>query len=146
MINNLKQIRELYGVTQEQVSNAINVNRVTVANWEIGNSIASNTNQEKLSIYYGVGPEYFYQKELDEEARKLIIASSKKSRDILEKSQGKSVKENVFHEAFENMTFKDALNNYVLSMKMLLASADSGELDKLKTRKRRKKIHQRYLI
>ena len=61
-MNNLKQIRELYGATQEQISSAINVNRVTVANWESGNSVASSSNQEKLSIYYGIGPEYFYEK------------------------------------------------------------------------------------
>ena len=37
-MNNLKEIRELYGSTQEAVASAINVNRVTVANWENGNS------------------------------------------------------------------------------------------------------------
>lgn len=58
-INNLRQIREIYGATQEQVAKAIAVNRVTVANWEAGNSIASSANREKLSLYYGIGPEYF---------------------------------------------------------------------------------------
>ena len=52
-INNLRQIREIYGATQEQVAKAIAVNRVTVANWEAGNSIASSANREKLSLYYG---------------------------------------------------------------------------------------------
>ena len=59
-MNNLKEIREIYGATQEVVAAAINVNRVTVANWENGNSVASGSNQEKLSIYYGIGPEFFY--------------------------------------------------------------------------------------
>ena len=48
-MNNLRIIRELYGATQEQVAQAINVNRVTVANWENGTSVASSSNREKLS-------------------------------------------------------------------------------------------------
>ena len=40
-MNNLKLIREIYGATQEQIAEAIGVNRVTVANWEIGASVAS---------------------------------------------------------------------------------------------------------
>lgn len=133
MINNLKLIRELYGATQEQVATAINVNRVTVANWESGNSIASSSNQEKLSIYYGIGPEYFYKKDLDETARQVIAGTSAKARKVLERSHGKRVKEDDFHKAFESMTFKEAMSRYMFSMKMLLATADSGELEKLKT-------------
>ena len=44
-MNNLKEICELYGSTQKAVASAINVNRVTVANWENGNSTASSSNQ-----------------------------------------------------------------------------------------------------
>lgn len=54
--NNLKQIREIYGATQEQIARALSVNRVTVANWESGSTVASNANREKMSIYYGIGP------------------------------------------------------------------------------------------
>ena len=45
-INNLKQIREIYGATQEQIARALSVNRVTVANWESGSTVASNANRE----------------------------------------------------------------------------------------------------
>ena len=61
-MNNLKKIREIYGATQEHVANAVGVNRVTIANWENGSSLASATNREKLSIFYGIGPEFFYDK------------------------------------------------------------------------------------
>lgn len=132
-MNNLKLIRELYGATQEQIAQAINVNRVTVANWENGTSIASSSNQEKLSIYYGIGPEYFYNKELDDVARKLVIDTSSRAQELSEKSDGKRVKEKDFHEMFESLTFKQAMTQYMFSMKMLLATADSGELDKLQT-------------
>lgn len=132
-INNLKQIRELYGATQEQVATALNVNRVTVGNWESGNSIASSSNQEKLSIYYGVGPEYFYRKALDEAALQLIADTAQRARNIAEKSGGIRNKEDDFHKMFEAVTFTEALDRYMFSMKLLLATADSGELDKLKT-------------
>ena len=132
-MNNLKQIRELYGATQEQIAQAINVNRVTVANWENGTSVASSSNQEKLSIYYGIGPEYFYEKELDEVAKKIVTDTSTRAQELTQNSQGKRVKEEDFHKMFESVTFKQAMAQYMFSMKMLLATADSGELDKLKT-------------
>ena len=49
-INNLKQIREIYGATQEQIARALSVNRVTVANWENGSTTASSANREKMSM------------------------------------------------------------------------------------------------
>ena len=132
-MNNLRIIRELYGATQEQVAQAINVNRVTVANWENGTSVASSSNREKLSIYYAIGPEYFYDKELTTDARSAIVESSERAKEISEQSEGIQDKETAFHKVFESMTFEHALNFYMLSMKMLLATADSGKLDKLKT-------------
>ena len=132
-MNNLKQIREIYGATQEQVAQAINVNRVTVANWESGTSVASSSNQEKLSIYYGIGPEHFYEKALDDEAKQLVLDTSARARELAEKSEGKRVKEQDFHKIFESITFKQAMEQYMFSMKMLLATADSGELGKLRT-------------
>ena len=132
-MNNLKQIRELYGATQEQIASAINVNRVTVANWENGSSVASSSNQERLSIYYGIGPEYFYEKELDETARQILFDTAAKAREIVAKSEGKKSKEDDFSQAFKSLTFQKAMSRYMLSMKLLLATADSGELSKLKT-------------
>ena len=132
-MNNLKQIRELYGATQEQIAQAINVNRVTVANWESGTSVASSSNREKLSIYYGIGPEYFYEKALDDEARQLVLDTSARAQELAKESEGKRVKEQDFQKMFESITFKQAMEQYMFSMKMLSATADSGELDKLKT-------------
>lgn len=132
-MNNLKLIRELYGATQEQVATAINVNRVTVANWENNGSTASNSNQEKLSIYYGIGPEYFYKKELDDDARQLIALSSANAKKIAEESEGLRNKEEDFHKTFESFPFKEAMKRYMYATKMLLALADRGEIDKLET-------------
>ena len=55
-MNNLKLIREIYGVTQDEISTAINVNRATISTWENSDDKkASNANLEKLSLYYGIG-------------------------------------------------------------------------------------------
>ena len=86
-INNLRLIRELYGATQEQVARALSVNRMTVANWENGNSVASAANREKLSMYFGIGPEFIYDKALSEDAKKVILSAGS----ILEKLQIKTV-------------------------------------------------------
>lgn len=132
-MNNLKQIREIYGVTQEEIALALGVNRVTVANWENGNSTASSGNQEKLSIYYGIGPEYFYEKELDEVSKQMVIDSAAKAQEVVAKSEGSRSKEDDFHRMFENLTFDKAMKQYMFSMKMMLATAENGELDRLKT-------------
>lgn len=132
-MNNFKLIREVYGATQEEIASAINVNRVTVANWEIGSSKASSGNQEKLSIYYGIGPEYFYEKELDNVAKQVVIDTAAKAREIENRANGERKKKDEFHEMFTTLTFPEAMKRYMFSMKMLLATADSGDLEKLKT-------------
>ena len=131
-MNNLKKIRELYGATQEQVAVAINVNRVTVANWESGNSTVSSSNQEKLSMYYGLSPEFFYQRELDEKAKRILVDGGKEAREIAKESKGESVKEEDFHNFFKEITFDEAVSRYVFSMKVLLSTAESVDLEKLK--------------
>ncbi len=132
-MNNLKQIRELYGATQEQIASTIGVNRVTVANWENGNATASSSNQEKLSIYYGIGPEYFYEKELGEDAKQVVRDTAARAKEVAEKSEGKRSKEADFYKMFQSISFDEAMEQYMLSMKMLLATADKGSLEKLKT-------------
>ncbi len=132
-MNNLKQIREIYGSTQEEIASAINVNRVTVANWENGLSKVSSGNQEKLSIYYGIGPEYFYEKDLSDEVKSMIRNTAAKAKEIEEKTNGERKKSEEFNEMFANLTFDKAMKRYMISMKMLLATADTGELEKLET-------------
>lgn len=132
-MNNLKQIREIYGATQEEIASAINVNRVTVANWENGSSTASSGNQEKLSIYYGIGPEYFYDKELNDVVRQMVLDTATKAKQVEEHGNGKRKKEEDFHKIFENLTFDDAMKRYMFSMKLMLATAENGDLAKLKT-------------
>ena len=132
-INNIKRIREIYDITQEEVAKAINVNRVTVANWEIGTSKATQSNLEKLSLFFGIGPEYFYSKDIDENIKEMVINTAKKARDIESKPDGRKSKVDDFSDMLSQMNFEKAVTRYMFSMKMLLATADTGELDKLKT-------------
>ena len=132
-INNLKQIREIYGATQEQIARALSVNRVTVANWESGSTVASSANREKMSMYYGIGPEFFYEQALSEEAKQQIMRTAERERAVVSQSEGHKNKQEDFQKMFRKLTFDRVMQDYMISMKMLLAKADEADLDKLRT-------------
>lgn len=130
--NNLKKIRELYGSTQEEVARAIGVNRATISQWESGVSKASSSNLEKLSLFFGVGPESFYElSDLDDDRKMLLINTSRHQIEVQEKSGNIRSKADEFNQMFNSISFKEARQNYMIAMKILLATADSGSLDEL---------------
>lgn len=130
--NNLKLIRELYCATQDEIAKALNVNRATVSQWETGAIKASNANLEKLSIFYGIGPESFYElPEIDDIRKELILASAKKAKEVVAKSKERD-KASDLNNLFENTSFVEARKNFMFAMKVLLATADQGKLDDLK--------------
>lgn len=131
--NNLRQIREIYGATQEQIARALSVNRVTVANWEAGSTVASNANREKMSIYYGIGPEFFYDQELSEKAKEQILRTAEKERENVRESSGQKNKQEDFERIFRDISFAKAMQNYMISMKILLSKVDDADLDTLRT-------------
>lgn len=132
-INNMKLIREIYGATQESVAKIAGVSRSTVSLWENGSVTASNSKLEKLSIFYGIGPEFFYDKELSDVAKQVLIDNSKREEEITKASDNKRNKVEDISSALESVTFKEARSRFMFSMKMLLATADEGELNDLKT-------------
>lgn len=132
-INNLKQIREIYGATQEQIAHALSVNRVTVANWENGSTMASSANREKMSMYYGIGPEFFYEQELTEQVKLMIRQTAEKERAIVSQSEGKENKPEDFHQLFEAISFDSVMQDYMMFTKLLLAKADDTDLETLRT-------------
>ena len=132
-INNLKQIREIYGATQEQIARALSVNRVTVSNWENGSTMASSANREKMSMYYGIGPEYFYEQELTDQAKQMIRQTAEKEQAVVSQSNGKENKSEDFHELFEAVSFDRVMRDYMMCTKMLLAKADDADLETLHT-------------
>lgn len=130
--NNLKKIREIYGATQDEIAKVVGVNRSTISQWETGATKASSTKLEKLSIFYGIGPENFYDKpDVEEKCREILIQTAKKALEIQRTEQNRNKVEE-FHTLFENISFKEAMQKYMLSMKLLLATADNSELKDLK--------------
>lgn len=133
-MNNLKNIREIYGITQEEIAKAINVNRATISNWENQeDKKASNSSLEKLSLFYGIGPEFFYDEALNDTVREMLVHNSKRQRQIEMDSNGEHAKAEDFHNLFSSITFDKAIRDYMTATKLLLATADDGSLEKLET-------------
>ena len=140
-MNNLRKIREIYGITQEEIAKAINVNRSTISMWEKPDSKpASSSSQEKLSLFYGIGPNFFYEDELDNTVIEMLVNNSKKQNEIEKKAKGQRLKSAEFNEFFSSVTFEDALKQYMHSTKILLATAEDAPIDKLELAR---KVHQK---
>ena len=133
-MNNLKNIREIYGITQDEIAKAINVNRATISNWENQEDRkASNSSLEKLSLFYGIGPEFFYEEELNDTVRQMLVNNAKRQKEIEKDSNGEHAKAEDFHNLFSSLTFDKAIQQYMTATKLLLATADEGSLEKLET-------------
>lgn len=133
-MNNLKLIREIYGVTQDEISTAINVNRATISTWENSDDKrASNANLEKLSLYYGICPEYFYEQPLDETARGMLIESAKRQKELESKNDSHHNKAEEFHQLLSSISFDEAIQEYMIAMKLFLTTLDEGSLEQLET-------------
>lgn len=131
--NNMKKIREIYGATQDEIAKVANVNRSTVSQWENGLIKASNTKLEKLSLFYGIGPESFYElSEIDDIRKDILRKNAKREKEIEAASEAKRNKADEFKQMLESVSFDEARSRFMFSMKMLLATADSGELEDLK--------------
>ncbi len=130
--NNMRRIREIYGATQDEIAKVAGVNRSTVSQWENGAIRASNTKLEKLSLFYGIGPESFYElPDVDETRRDILVATAQKAKEIESASESKRNKVDEFTHMLESITFEDARSRFMFSMKLLLATADDGKLEDL---------------
>lgn len=131
--NNMKKIREIYGATQDEIAQVAGVNRSTVSQWETGTSKASNSKLEKLSIFYGIGPDSFYElPDIDDVRREMLINTAKKEKEIKDASEKNRNKAEELAKILKTISFTEARSRFMFSMKMLLATADHGELDDLK--------------
>lgn len=132
IFNNMKKIREIYGATQEEIAKVAGVNRSTVSQWETGALKASSSKLEKLSIFYGIGPECFYELPTIDDVRKnMLIDSARKEKEIREASEQKRNKVNELAHMLESLTFNEAITRFMLSMKLLLSTADDAQLSDL---------------
>lgn len=133
-MNNLRYIREIYGITQDEIAKAINVNRATISTWENQeDKKASNSNLEKLSLFYGIGPEYFYDEPVNDIIRKMLIDNARHQREIENESNGEHLKSDDFSKMFSSITFDEAILRYMNATKLLLVTAETGSLEKLET-------------
>lgn len=130
--NNMKKIREIYGATQDEIAKIAGVNRSTVSQWETGALKASDVKLEKLSIFYGLGPESFYElAEIDDERKEMLLNMAKRAKEIQEKSERERNKAEELAAIFENTSFELARKRFVFSMKVLLSTAEQGKLEDL---------------
>ena len=133
-MNNLKNIREIYGITQDEIARAINVNRATISNWENQeDKKASSSSLEKLSLFYGIGPEFFYDEPLNDTVRDMLVQNSIRQKKIEQNSKREHTKAEDFSNLFSSMSFDKAIQKYMMATKILLATADEGSLEKLET-------------
>ena len=128
--NTLKYIRNLYGATQDEVANIVGVTRATISNWENNNGSIPPIALEKLSLFFGIAPEYFYDTNIStNEGVKLNITNTSKTQRELE-SLGKNRVDD-FKKVFEDKSFKSHILSYMTTTKILLSCADSATLEEL---------------
>ncbi len=133
-MNNLKYIRELYGATQDEIAKVLNINRATISNWENQEEKkAPNSSLEKLSLFYGIGPEFFYEQDLNATVREMLVNNAKRQKEVESESNGERSKTDDFSKMFSSLTFDTAIEHYMTATKLLLATSDNGSLEKLKT-------------
>ena len=65
--NNLISLRISRNLTQAEIADLVDVKSPTVASWEQGRSLPNLQTLYRLSAYYGVLLEYFYEHGKDEE-------------------------------------------------------------------------------
>ncbi len=133
MYNNMKKIREIYGATQEEIAKIAGVNRSTVSQWETGAMKASNAKLEKLSIFYGIGPECFYElDDIDEIRAKMLVDSATREKEVAAKSNNTRNKVEEISNLLDNLPFNEARSRFMIAMKVMLATADNAKLEDLK--------------
>ena len=93
---------------------------------------ASSSRLEKLSIFYGIGPECFYElPDIDDIRKNMLIESAKKEKEVRESSENKRNKVDEFAQMLQSLSFNEARARFMLAMKLLLSTADDGKLDEL---------------
>ena len=84
-----------------------------------------------LKLFYGIGPEFFYEEELNDTVREMLVQNARRQKQIEKDSNGEHAKTDDFHNLFSSLTFDKAIQQYMTATKLLLATADEGSLEKL---------------
>ena len=128
-MNNLKEIRELFGATQEDVAKLLQVSRVTISKAEndAGYKL-SDAQKEKLSLFFYIGPEFFYDKKLSDSARQRIIESSRKAK---ERSKNSNDSHHDIINRLLDIPSTRVMLDYMLDVKILLAKSEDLTTEQL---------------
>lgn len=129
-MNNLKQIRELFGYSQEEVAHPMEVSRATVSKWENGELKVSRANLEKLSLLFCIGPEFFFEKALTPEAIERITSAGKRIREH-DKKDSDGIKYHDVIKELNQIDSRDLIRDYFLTTKLLLIKAEELENSQL---------------
>lgn len=141
--NHLKEMRETFGLTQEDFSNTLNVSRVSISNWENGTGgKMSKNNQEKIAKLFGISTRYIYDIPLDNAAKEAILNARVKIHLGEQVSHGSSTSSeaNPYHYVpkasndtpderkrvsastlLKECSFKEVVEDYMNSVKLLVA-------------------------
>lgn len=131
-MNNLKEIRDLFGYSQEEVAKALEVSRVAVSKWENGESRISQSNLEKLSLLFGISPEYVNEKPLDSKAIERIKRTGKNIRERDTDENGSKHFEII--KELTKIDVRNLIREYFFTTKLLLVKAEElsdNQLDDL---------------
>ncbi len=130
-MNNLKQIREFFGYTQDEVASALEVTRVAVSRWENDEEPKiSSANMEKLSLLFGVSTEYIVGAPLIEEVKQRVIDAGKRIRE--REANDNNVK---YYDIIKDITKidkKELMFEYMVSTKLLIVKTEEMTLEELK--------------
>ncbi|SHK18797.1 helix-turn-helix domain-containing protein [Desulforamulus aeronauticus] len=124
-MNNLKEIRDLFGYSQEEVARALEVSRVAVSKWENNESKISQSNLERLSLLFNISPDYIIGKPLDLQAIERITRTGQNIRE-----QDKKEDDPKHFEIIRELTkidVKNLIRDYFLTTKLLLVKAEEIE-------------------
>ncbi len=131
-MNNLKQVRELFGYTQDEVANALEVTRVAVSRWENDDEPKiSSANMEKLSLLFGISPESIIgDEQLRDEAKQSVLERGKEIREK-EANDSNNVK---YSDVIKNITKvdkKELMFQYMVSTKLLIVKTEEMTIEEL---------------
>lgn len=90
----LKILRKGRKLTQEQLANALGLNRATISNYEIGRRLPNLNDLKRFAEFYGVGLDYFGVVSKDE-----MFDLLSRARDVFESDAvSKEQKEEIYKE------------------------------------------------
>lgn len=129
-MNNLNEIRKLFGCTQEDLAKLLGVSRVTISKMENDESYhMTEAQKEKLSLYFYIGPEYFEEKELDDVAKEHIIAAGKR---VMQRPDKENTSQAEIVSKLVEISPIEAMKSYMISTKVLLVKADELTIEQFK--------------